>query len=531
MPMTQLSYYICDFIQDVSGRLYVLEFGDAWYNSGFEGRLEQAGVDTRYNLIPAHLAKIGGRISFDSPALRNLKEGRRRQRYYLEGNSVDSLPEAPKDPTQPNIIIINAPNPAHDDVNAKQLIQELTAKNRQKLQDKKTTPSNIILNGSNDMLWTIVRDKKILHTFLSLNDLRQFQPRTWHHECKQGSVFTVPEDIAHFIIKQSNGTLGEGTLVVPREDLAVVLEVMADQDATRFSLEQTNLYGKGVAHYKEQSNKNILIQEVCFSQTKTAQCETGNTEYHAAGRGVFAVIEENETQRIEMIDLYWNLASQPAMPDNISAESIISTNETTADFNSYPSLSLDEKQKIEPELIAMLTSILQTTNKMDIRSYLLTLAQQQRNNEIKYFMENYSHIRVNYLDHELIETLEQIEPLLSKTYLLEQAEYYLLPHHVQHLQDGALLEWLLAEVEDANCSFKATLEKFIAQEFANLAELGFKKENSAWFKTINLIKQKMNAPKAGVAAQLPFFNGSAGQVGTKLDTTTSFTPQAAGCAP
>jgi hypothetical protein len=509
MPITQLSYHICDFLQDDNGRLYILEFGDAYYNSSFNGRLQFSKIDTRNKLIPEHIATLG-KIKHKFESMRSMRHAMKLMRYYEDDDF--SQEEAPVINQQEIHIIIGT-----DDGYTMKDIQESYAHNKTQTS---LTPPAIILSGSNDMMFLINRDKRILNTMLSLNGLNTLQPRSWNFDCKPDVVFVAADDVTHFVIKPTDRTLSEGILVVAREDLTLVLNAITHQDISQFTPAQLELYKEGIIFYAKAMHKNLLIQELHLGKTVTFDHGAGPVAHHTAVRAVFAVIQEDEKLNVEIVDIFWQLAMAPANPQQLTNASVISTKaRQKPTFNCWPSLDAADKESIESKLLPMLKNIMQTANTMDVRSYVLTLAQQNKTADIEYFLKYYGRIRVNRLDQEYIDAISKINLPLAQQYLLEQVQDYLLGHHLQFVQDKVLEQWLVSAVPTFSPELITQLREFIKLELTHVEELNLKIDYSSWRKAVNGITELLNkvSPTPQPVAQLlPFFANKPSGVDTTV---------------
>jgi hypothetical protein len=486
MPITQLSYHICDFIQDTNGRIYVLEFGDAFYNSNFAGRLIFSKVDVRSKLIPEHIARMGV-IRHQWNSIRHERQVRNLRRFLED---CDPPVDLPADPNRQQITVVMG---ERDGLHMEE-IQELAAQH--KVNPAQGLPS-VLLNGTSDMMFMINRDKRIVNSLLNLNGLSELQPRTWYYDCQPNSVLPDAQDIQHFIIKPTDESLADGILVVAKDDLAAVLNAIAQQNSSSLTPAQTELYKENIIYYKNR-NKNLLIQELCLSKTISG--------HHAAGRAVFAVILEDGKLRIEMLDLFWQLAISPAQAEQHTFSSIISAKaKFNPTFNCWPSMTVTEKASVEPELISILIKIMKIASSMDMHDYVMKLAELNRVSDIEYLLNHNSRFRVERLDPKFIATISKINLPLAQDYLLNQAQYFLLGHHLVFAQDGALAQWLETETPSFSQKLKTRLQAFIQQEFANLADLGIKKEGSPWLARVMRIKEILKNNCWPAAQSLPFF--------------------------
>jgi hypothetical protein len=485
MPVTQLSYHICDFIQDANGRIYVLEFGDAYYNSSFEGRLEFSKVNVKAK-IDEHINRTGV-LKHRWNTIRSLRQVSNLRRYFED---LDAPEDAPADPNRQQVTVVMG---ERDGLHMEE-IQELAAQN--KVTQAQVLPV-IIMNGSSDTMFAINRDKKMLHTLLSLNGLSELQPRTWYFDCQPNSVFVAADDITHFIIKPTDESLADGILIVAKEDLTIVLNAIALQNTTSLTPAQAELYKENINFYKNK-NKNLLIQELCLSETIS--------NHYAAGRAVFAVIQEDGKLRIDMLDLFWQLAVEPAQAEKLTFSSVISAKARFhPKFNCWPSMTPAEKASLEPELTNTLSKIMQAASAMDIHDMVMKLAEQNRKTDIEYLLKHNSRFRVERLDQQYIAIISQINLPLAQQYLLEQAQYYLLGHHLVFAQDGALAQWLETGAANLSVKSKTQLQAFIQREFVNFTDLGLDKAGTPWLARMTRIKEILKNNSWPSAQSLPFF--------------------------
>lgn len=513
MPITQLSYHICDFLEDTHGRLYVLELGDAIYNSSFRGRYEFSGVDVKAKIFQHCEALFNHKDEY--VRFRNEKHAQRRMKYFSDEEDTKK-----PDTSKPTIIAVKEDSNDNHDYHV-EYIQELTAQMKKLPQSE----AAFILNGVTDILWLCNFDKRVLNTVLSLNNLSDLQPRTWSYECSlENTAFEIPADINYFVIKSTNASLAEGMLVVPKEDLLLVLTAIAHRDIAQLPEDKRASYEVGIKYYSKKSyspqlkHQNLLIQELCFSKTKARRNKENNLSYHhAVGRAVFAVIEEEGKTRIEMIDLCWQLAIAPENQDHPTFHSNVSSK---SEKNSEPSFTAEEKQRIEPKITTILTTIYTAAKKLDIRTYLLSLYSKNKIADIEYILKLYSHIRIDCLDQDLISTLTTVNPKLTERYLINQAKYFLLPHHLEFTQDQVLEQWLNTHAANFTTEVKSDLKKYIEDDAGDLKALNIKEINVPYRERMERLTNKLQEVKQSYAQSLSFIGGERKHV-TSEDTSSA----------
>lgn len=485
MPITRLSYHICDFLEDSNGRLYILEFGNAAYRSSFEGRRKNNGIDVG-QLIQKHAQSLG-KVESDYTRLRDQLHARARMRM-LDDMDLSEFKLEEAQTSRPKIKIVEGESRSDYHMES---IQELAAARHW----DKSKETAIVFDGANDMLFLFDRDKRILNSWLKLIGLGELQPRTWYYDCTATNTpFQMPEGIDYFVIKQSNGSLADGMILVPKADLNIVLNAIAHKDVALIPSDKVERYREGVAHYcRATEHQHLVIQEMCVSK-KIERSDGNHAQHHAAGRAVFAVIEEDSKVRVEMIDLFWQLAIEPADDKNPTQASVISAkSRQNPHFNCWPSLSI----KDQPQLIDVLTRIMTAAYQMDARDYLLKLYSNHQDEDVEYYLKRFSHIRINRLDQDLIAALRSAHGELAQSFLIDQAKYYLLPHHLQFTSDEIpLQQWLLAQITDLQPQLRVALLDFITKELSNMQSLNIKPEGTFFFDQYQLFERELKKTPA-----------------------------------
>lgn len=448
---TQLSYHICDFIVTDTGQIILLELGNAIHLSNFEGRRTHNGVHVEKEILKH--ARTKAFITERWPVLRSQLHMRAIQRYFADDDCARLNGGDKSSKEQMELVSPSTRHHYH-----LELTQELRAKNA-------FLKNNLmVLDGAVDMLFVCDRNKRLLHSFLSLNNLQKYQPRTWYYNTQSFEPFNVPPGISYFVIKESNGSLAEGTFLCPVKDILTVLNAI--------KLKSPKLapgYEPIVLHYcAEDGYANVIIQEFCPGRKIDG--------YQATARAVFAVYKtgasHNLVVKAEIIDMFWQLALKPAVSaEPVYEEYISAKGYQQPKHNCWPSMSVLDHSNIEKQLLPILEEIANTAyRKMDIKEYLLTLYRNNRMEDLDYYLSFYPHIRIDRLNETLCNLLISVES--GKLFLLEQAQYYALPFHLNFPQRD-LRKWLVHNIEvyQETPALLYNLLSFLREQLNNIKDL------------------------------------------------------------
>lgn len=436
-----ISYHICDFLVSMDGQITLLEFGNAFYFSIFDGRDIHNKKNIKLDIL--NHVKQKAFLCQRFPSLRNETHLNAIRRFCDEdepafdgGNSY----------LKERMDFACANEGKHD--YHMELIQELNAKNTY------LNSNHLVFDGTVDMMFVTDKNKRLLHTFLTLNNLAKYQPRTWYYDCQSTEPFKVPENITYFVIKESAGSLAEGTFLCSAAEVSSILARIKSKYLNFGKHEPEQL------RYHNAAEQQVIIQELCTTGRKI-------DGVRATARAVFAVIENDSNIQIEMIDMFWQLAMaaetshKPVYDEFISAKSYQQPSN-----NCWPSMNAKDFESISKSLIPILIEISTTAyQKMDIRNYLFALHQAKRFDDLKYYLTFYRHIRIDRLD----EALCQLLLSLDKEFLIEQAKRFALPFYSVFPQ-MVLRKWLIQNIElfDDSPILLTNLKDFLHQQLTDI---------------------------------------------------------------
>jgi len=443
---TEISYHIVDFLVDPDKNLLVvLELGEALYNSSYEGRNRfSKNVN---ELLLQHLREQGN-LTFCYPPIRNKQDANARNKQFdFEDDEPPDFSYTGFDNNPASLIYFQRPFKGNQHFETIQDARENTLTREL---------NTIIIDNVPDSLLICDRDKLLLNTLLRKTGAESLQPCTWYYDCKITEPFQLPDNIQHFVIKPTNESLANGFIVVDRDDLWTVINAITENNPL-LAPEKYRPYIKNHQH--------LLIQELVTSKLLKL-----NDGFHkTTTRAVFAVVHEEGYNKIDIVDLYWELGEKPY---NSAAPEVNSVILSDGDYQSglgstarnyWPTPISDDLTKIKSLLLERLEKLFDSIYQNDLKEMIIWLNQQKKPTIIQYYLKHYSHIRVNRLDKEFIEIIAQVDASLATTFLVEQAMLFALPHYLKNPQQ-AVLSWLRVNIQLLTPDASLKLTDFLQEQ-------------------------------------------------------------------
>lgn len=435
--LEEISYHIVDFkVQDEN--LILLELGNALYGSNLSER-NQTFNNTKAML--KHAAHLGT-LNQTNPVSRSLKHSKTNMDYDYE---MPSFLKKIKSPESPVIFLIDDASFTSDPLH--EYIQEL----HDELKEKGAT-TKVVFDGTIDSFYLCDRNKRIFRELLLLNGLQDFLPETWYFDPEIENTFEPPADIPFFIIKPMNESLGKGVMLVPSENIQALLQALKTN--SRFSASVGD-----IDHYYGKKDKKVLIQR--FYPGNAIQY-LGKT-YCPTGRAVFAVVKKEDSLAVDILDIFWKLPLTPLLNNIPAKDSSVSYAGRDSKIKSKISLEASTYNKIKLALKEKLTTMSVAIYRFDIKSYLSKLYETEKINEINYYLDNYSHVRVQRLDEELINLILSVDKERANTFLVQQSKRFAFPWHLKFI-NACLKKWVMNNLTELSHGLLSDLLTFFKEQ-------------------------------------------------------------------
>lgn len=421
MPL-EISYHIVDF--KVDDNIKILELGNAFYGSNLS---ERSAVFNNNEAMLKHAA-LYGTVKIKTPVYRSF-------RHFSANSEMDSEPYAflkeQTGPSSPEIIVV-------DDA---LLMLSAGMEYIQELHDAfmaEGSNDRIVFDGTIDTFYLCDRNKRIFNKILELNNLQQFQPETWCYDPGSPEPFIPPVDIPYFVIKPMKESMGKGVMLVANQDVLPLLEALKTGSEFPQKVGDRD-------YYLRSQNKQVLIQR--FYPGKLL--EYNSLFYRPTARAVFAVVKKDDALSVDILDIFWNLPEKPAYDRIPAASDSISYGGHSSEVRSQVSLEKNDYEQMEKVLKEKLLAVSSSIYNQDIKGYLLKLQETKQLDEISYYLDIYSHVRVARLDEEFISLILSVDEKKARAFLVGQAMDFALPWHLNY-KNICLKTWVevnLAQLE------------------------------------------------------------------------------------
>ncbi|ARG98072.1 hypothetical protein [Legionella micdadei] len=508
MP-TEISYHIADF--KVDDEIKILELGNAFYGSNLSERA-QHGVDNKAAMLK-HAAQFGP-IELIFPELRSFRHSR--IRWETSDWELPQYLRTMPIPTNPKQIHFV------DDCFMEPVMECIQEKHDAYLEQGKN--SQLVFDGAIDTFYLCDRNKRIFNTLLDLNGLKPIQPETWFYQLDSAEPFIPPSNIPFFIVKPMQESLGKGVMLVANKELPALLE----------ALKTGANYAKDVGdidYYARSKNRGILIQQFCPGKL----IQHNGKLFRPTARAVFAVVREGNQTYIDILDIFWKLPKTAVQSETPIPEQSVSYSGNSNQVISQISVEKSTYQAIESALREKLMALSTAIYNYDIKSYLFKLDEKKQHDEIRYYLDNYGHVRVRRLDQEFVKLILAIDENKAKRFLVEQAKHFALPWHLE-FKNLFLKKWIQDNLAELDPELLMNLREFFSKSKEALAGSGradeeeVLKEYTSFIEQIDALlalkekKQEAQAPSFKQSSTQTFFKDGKAELSDKtltLDVTYS----------
>ncbi|KTD26301.1 MULTISPECIES: hypothetical protein [Legionella] len=441
MP-TEISYHIADF--KVDEEIKILELGNAYYGSNLSERARH-GFDNKATMLK-HAAQYGP-IELTLPETRSFRHAR----YRWDDDNNWELPQYLKEiPTPSN------PKQIHlvDDCFTHTIMDCIQETHDAFLEQGKD--SHLVFDGAIDTFYLCDRNKRIFNKLLDLNGLKHIQPETWFYQLDSATPFIPPAHISYFIIKPMQESLGKGVMLVANADLPALLKAL--KTGTKYVKDVGD-----IDYYEQSKNKDILIQQFCPGKV----IHHNGKPYRPTARAVFAVVRDGDQTRVDILDIFWKLPQKSVQSECATPGESVSYSGNSTEVVSQISLEKSDYQAVEGALKEKLMALSTAIYHDDIKSYLFKLNETKQLDEIRYYLDNYGHVRVRRLDQELVTLMRSVDDNKAKRFLVEQAKSFALPWHLE-FKNLFLKKWIQDNLAQLGLVLLNDLREFFEKNKASL---------------------------------------------------------------